>query len=81
VQGRTNSTNEGRRTEEGEEEEKEEEEEEEVRMTSQPGWVQGLRQRVTHIGVEGLLERPAHHLGAQVRVLEVRHTGDAPVRL
>ena len=35
----------------------------------------------TYLGEEGLLKGAAHDLGAHVGVLEVRHTGDAPVRL
>ena len=35
----------------------------------------------TYLGQEGLLEGSAHHLGGDVRVLEVGHTRNAPVRL
>ena len=34
-----------------------------------------------YLGEEGFLEGAAHNLGAEVRVLEVGHTGNAPVRL
>lgn len=42
------------------------------------GGGEGLR---PHLGEKGLLEGCADDLGAHVGVLEVRHTGDAPVRL
>ena len=52
------------------------------RRGSRGGWNcgrgEGLR---PHLGEEGLLEGRADDLGAHVGVLEVRHTGDAPVRL
>ena len=46
----------------------------------------GVRERahgeaVTHLGQEGLLQAPTHDLSAHAGVLEVRHTGDAPVGL